>query len=129
MTEKSAGKIITTEKGVNFSVVEMGDNTVEMVIVSELGVISLNIDKASAALIADELIVLSGKAVSAGEKLYYLELHNEDDNDSHINLRKSTGEVFIADKIHTCAVQTQFTLQEIYDNEKLRKYDNFIVPV
>lgn len=129
MTEKTAGKIITTENGVNFSVVIMGVNAVELVIVSELGVLSLNIDKASAALIADELKVSSGKASAAGEKLYYLELHNEDNNDSHINLRKNTGEVMISDKRQTNAVQTQFTLQEIYSNEKLRKYANFIVPV
>lgn len=129
MDEKTAGKIITTENGVNFSVVNMGVNTVALVIVSELGVMSLNIDKASAALIADEIKVLTGKAVSAGEKLYYLELHNEDNNDNFINLRKNTREVMISDKRQTSAVQTQFTLQEIYDNEKLRKYVHFIVPV
>lgn len=129
MTEKTTGTLIHTGKGVSFSVVAVSENTVELVIASELGTNILNIDKASAALIADALTVSSGKATAAGEKLYYLELHNEDNNDSHINLRKNTGEVMISDKRQTNAVQTKFTLQEIYDNEKLRKYVHFIVPV
>ena len=128
MTERTAGKIITTEKGGSFTVVAASENTVELVIASELGTNILNIDKASAALIADAITVSIGKAVSAGEKLYYLELLDDDDA-SYINLRKNSGEVFIADKSPTATVQTQFTLQEIYSNEKLRKYEHFIVPV
>lgn len=129
MTEKTAGKIntTTTEKGVSFTVVAASENTIELVIASELGTNILNIDKASAVLIADALTVSSGKAVSAAEKLYYLELLDDEDA-SYINLRKNTGEVFIADEITTATVQTQFTLQEIYSNEKLRKYHHFIVP-
>lgn len=128
MTEKSAGKIITTEKGVSFTVVAASENAIELVIASEQGTNILNIDKASAVLIADALTVSSGKATASGEKLYYLELHDAD-NSSYINLRKRSGEVFIADQHPTGAVKTQFTLQEIYDNEKLRKYEHFIVPV
>ena len=129
MTEKSAGKCITTENGVSFSVAAASKNTLSCEISSELGTTILNIDKASAALIADAILFSCGKAAASGEKLYYLELHNEDNNDNHINLRKNTGEVFISDNRQTNAVQTKFTLQEIYDNEKLRKYVNFIVPV
>lgn len=128
MTEKTASTLIRTEKGVSFSVAAVSEDIVEFVIASELGTNILYIDKVSAALIADAISVSCGKAVSAGEQLYYLELL-DDDEDSHINLRKESREVFISDKSPTAAVQTQFTLQEIYSNEKLRKYEHFIVPV
>lgn len=130
MTEKSAGKIITTGKGVSFTVVAASENTIELVIASGQGANILNIDKASAVLIADALSASCGKAASAGEQLYYLKLLNDDNNsNAYVNLRKRYGQVFIADKRTTDAVQTQFTLQEIYSNEKLRKYEHFIVPV
>lgn len=128
MTKVNTGALITTEKGALCSVVAVSENTVELVVSSEFGATTLNFDKASAVLLADAISVSCGKAVSAGEQLYYLELL-DDDEDSYINLRKESREVFISDKSPTAAVQTQFTLQEIYSNEKLRKYEHFIVPV